>query len=65
MKKCPYCAETIKKEAIKCRFCYEMLPENETKKENSQTDLSDGQVIGGIIIIATLFFLYWTLIRVC
>lgn len=35
-KKCPTCAETIKLEALKCRFCGETFDPNEVKREVDQ-----------------------------
>jgi Zn-finger nucleic acid-binding protein len=41
MKKCPYCREEIKSEAVKCRFCCEWVEENIAEEKKDQPKIPE------------------------
>ena len=64
-KECPYCAETIKKNAVICRFCQIDLgtgqaikKDRETKEVKARSGIGDGVKLGcGMFIVLPLLII--------
>ena len=62
MKTCPYCAEEIRDEAVKCRFCGSRLDGNVLAMEWTRYD--EGKMIAGVCAgLAAQFDISVTLVR--
>ncbi len=51
MKKCPFCAEEIQEEAVKCRFCGEFLDDSYKPKPKTKWYYSTSAIVIGLLVL--------------
>jgi len=59
MKKCPFCAEEIQDEAIKCRFCNEFLADKPVEKKVHWSHSSSAVFLGFLVVGPLVIPLVW------